>query len=186
MQAIGRVVILALLLSSCNYATSTTYRASEVGRPIETEQARVISARIVRIAGEANAVGPLAGGAVAATTTGAFTRGRNAGLLALLAGLVGAGAGYVAQAQLSNREGIEYVLEVPDGRTITLVQNRARNEPPIAAGTPILIQGSGRYARVIVDPTYAPPAPAPAPAPSPSGGAPSAALPAPAHLPAAA
>jgi hypothetical protein len=70
----------------------------------------------------------------------------------VLGGLVGAGIGYLSQQQLNNREGIEYVLEMDDGRTVTLVQNRADDEVPLADGTPVLVQVSGQYTRVIADP----------------------------------
>ena len=39
-----------------------------------------------------------------------------------------------------------------DGRTVTLVQNRAADEVPLADGTPVLVQVSGQYTRVIADP----------------------------------
>ena len=70
----------------------------------------------------------------------------------MLGGLIGAGIGYLSQQQLNNREGIEYVLEMDDGRTVTLVQNRADDEVPLADGTPVLVQVSGQYTRVIADP----------------------------------
>ena len=70
----------------------------------------------------------------------------------MLGGLIGAGIGYLSQQQLNDREGIEYVLEMDDGRTVTLVQNRADDEVPLADGTPVLVQVSGQYTRVIADP----------------------------------
>ena len=138
-----------LLLSGCSHPSSETYSAGDVGRTIETTEAQVISSRIVRVAGDTNAVGPLAGGALGAAGTGlVFDRG----LAAVIGGVVGAGAGYLAQQQASNREGIEYVLRMDDGRTVTLVQNRADEEQPLPDGTPVLVQISGQYTRVIADP----------------------------------
>jgi outer membrane lipoprotein SlyB len=138
-----------LLLSGCSHPSSETYSAADVGRTIETTEAQVVASRIVKVAGETNAVGPLAGGALGAAGTGLiFDRG----LAAVIGGVVGAGAGYLAQRQASNREGIEYVLRMDDGRTVTLVQNRADNEQPLPDGTPVLVQISGQYTRVIADP----------------------------------
>ena len=138
-----------LLLSGCSYPSSETYSAGDVGRTIETTEAQVISSRIVRVAGDTNAVGPLAGGALGAAGTGlVFDRG----LAAVIGSVVGAGAGYLAQQQASNREGVEYVLRMDDGRTVTLVQNRADEEQPLPDGTPVLVQISGQYTRVIADP----------------------------------
>lgn len=141
-----------MLLVGCSHASNTTYSGSDVGRTIETSEASVVASRIVNVTGETNALGPVAGGAAAAVTTGAFVGGKNAGLLAALAGLVGAGAGYVAQQQFNDREGIEYVLKMDDGRTVTLVQNRGDDELPIPNGTPVLVQISGQYTRIITDP----------------------------------
>jgi hypothetical protein len=53
---------------------------------------------------------------------------------------------------MNNRDGIEYVLQMDDGRTVTLVQNRADDEAPLPDGTPVLVQVSGQYTRVITDP----------------------------------
>jgi hypothetical protein len=39
-----------------------------------------------------------------------------------------------------------------DGRTVTLVQNRSTDEAPLPDGTPVLVQVSGQYTRVIADP----------------------------------
>lgn len=138
-----------LLLSACSHPSSETYSAGDVGRTIETTEAQVISSRIVQIAGDTNAVGPLAGGALGATGT-ALLFDRN--LAAVIGGVVGAGAGYLAQQEANDREGIEYVLRMDDGRTVTLVQNRAAEEQPLPDGTPVLVQISGQYTRVIADP----------------------------------
>ncbi len=70
----------------------------------------------------------------------------------MIGGVIGAGIGYLSQQKLNNREGIEYVLQMDDGRTVTLVQNRAADEAPLPAGTPVLVQVSGQYTRVIADP----------------------------------
>jgi len=153
MRAGAGLLMAALLLSGCSHPSSTTYETGDVGRTIETAQASVVSSRVVDIAGDSNAVGPLAGGAAGAAGSAiAFSGSGNTGLIAVLGGLVGAGAGYLAQKQLNNREGIEYVLQMDDGRTVTLVQNRAADEPPLADGTPVLVQVSGQYTRVIADP----------------------------------
>ncbi|MCU0895714.1 MAG: hypothetical protein MUD06_15665 [Rhodospirillales bacterium] len=53
----------------------------------------------------------------------------------------------------ATREGIEYIVRMNDGRTVTLVQNRQKAEQPLSDGTPVLVQISGRYTRVIPDPT---------------------------------
>jgi outer membrane lipoprotein SlyB len=153
MRALAGLLAAALVLAGCAHPSGTTYETADVGRTIETTQGSVVSSRPVKITGDVNAVGPLAGGAAGAAGSAlAFSSFSNTGLIAVLGGLLGAGGGYLAQKQLSNRDGIEYVLEMDDGRTVTLVQNREADEAPLPAGTPVLVQVSGQYTRVIPDP----------------------------------
>jgi outer membrane lipoprotein SlyB len=150
MRLASSLLVGALLLSGCSHPSSDTYSAADVGRTIETTEAQVIASRIVRVAGDTNAPwGPLAGGALGAAGTGLVF---DKGLAAVIGGVIGAGAGYLAQQQVNNREGIEYMLRMDDGRTVTLVQNRAAEEQPLPDGTPVLVQISGQYTRVIADP----------------------------------
>ena len=158
MKAATCVVLVPLVLTACSHPSSDTYDAVDVGRTIETIQASVVSSRNVEITGETNTVGPAAGGIGAAATTGAFVNGSGSGLLALLAGLVGAGAGYLIQENANDRDGIEYVLKMDDGRTVTLVQNKEDDEEALPDGSPVLVQLNGRYTRVIADPTVEDPA----------------------------
>jgi outer membrane lipoprotein SlyB len=150
MKAVAFSLVAALLLAGCAHPSGSTYEAGDVGRTIETAQASVVSSRVVKIAGDSNAVGPVAGGAVGAAGSALAFEG--SGLVAVIGGVLGAGAGYLAQRQLNNRDGIEYVLQMDDGRTVTLVQNRAADEAPLPDGTPVLVQVSGQYTRVIADP----------------------------------
>jgi hypothetical protein len=103
----------------------------------------------VQISGQTDVVGPAAGGILGAAGSGLIF---DKGWAAVIGGVLGAGVGYLTQQQLNEREGIEYVLRMNDGRTVTLVQNREGEEQPLADGTPVLVQISGQYTRVIEDP----------------------------------
>ena len=150
MRAVAFSLAAALLLVGCGHPSGSTYEAGDVGRAIETAQGSVVSSRVVKISGQPNAVGPVAGGALGAAGSALAFQG--SGLVAVIGGVLGAGVGYLTQQQLNNREGIEYVLQMDDGRTVTLVQNREDEEQPLADGTPVLVQVSGQYTRVIADP----------------------------------
>ena len=150
MRAGAFSLLAALLLVGCGHPSGSTYQAGDVGRTIETAQGSVVSSRVVKIAGDPNLVGPAAGGALGAAGSALAFQG--SGLVAVIGGVLGAGAGYLAQRQMNNRGGIEYVLQMDDGRTVTLVQNRANDEAPLPDGTPVLVQVSGQYTRVIADP----------------------------------
>ncbi len=153
MRATTCVVLVPLALAACSHPSSDTYDAGAVGRTIETAKASVVTSRVVEVTGETNLVGPAAGGVAAAATTGALVRGKGSGALQVLAGLIGAGAGYAIQKTANDREGIEYVLKMDDGRTVTLVQNREDEEEPLPNGSPVLVQLNGSYTRIIADPT---------------------------------
>jgi outer membrane lipoprotein SlyB len=150
MRAVAGLAAAALLVAGCAHPSSSTYDSGDVGRTIETAQGSVVSSRPVKISGDVNAVGPVAGGALGAAGSALAFEG--SGLVAVIGGVLGAGVGYLTQQQLNNREGIEYVLQMDDGRTVTLVQNRTSDEPPLPDGTPVLVQMSGQYTRVIADP----------------------------------
>jgi len=91
----------------------------------------------------------VAGGALGGAASGlAF----QSGWAAIIGAVVGAGVGYVAEQQMNNGEGTEYVVEMDDGRTVTIVQNKEEEKPPIADGTQVLVQYSGKYTRVLEDP----------------------------------
>jgi outer membrane lipoprotein SlyB len=155
------LVVLGLVLAGCTTSSSDTYSARDIGVPIETTQATVVASRMVEVKGEPGAIGPLAGGAAGATVAGvSIGSGSGSTIAAVLGGLLGAGAGYLAERQISSGEGIEYVLETEDGRTITLVQNREPEEQPLSDGTPVLIQVGSRYSRILPHPAADADAPA--------------------------
>lgn len=129
-----------LVLSGCAGYSSQTYQAGDVGTVIETTRGEIISSRLVEIEGTSTGKGLGVGflvGAVALGPLGAF---------------VGTAVGHHIEKQSSSGEGIEYIVDVEDDRTITLVQDREPEEPALPDGTPILMQVSYLYTRVIPDP----------------------------------
>lgn len=149
LAAVGLVM---LGLAACAHPTSEQYGTGDVGRIIDTGEGTVVAAKVVDIkGGENSGVGAVAGGALGATGAATVFGGDNSGKLAagIIGGILGAGAGYLAEQEASGREGIEYVIRTPDGRLVTLVQNRAPEEQPIASGTPVLIQYGRDYTRIV-------------------------------------
>jgi outer membrane lipoprotein SlyB len=145
---------MALMVSvaACSHPSSTTYGDSEVGQTIETTQGSVVSSRVVDVAGEPGFIGAGAGAAVGAAGGGLAVNGPASLLVAIVGGLVGAGMGYMAEKQMGDRDGIEYLLQMDDGRLVTLVQNREDDEQPLPNGTPVLVQLNGQYTRVMPHP----------------------------------
>jgi outer membrane lipoprotein SlyB len=152
MYRTGCCVALMVSVAACSHPSSTTYGDSEVGTTIETAQGSVVSSRVVDVAGEPGFIGAGAGAAVGAAGGGLAVNGPASLLVAIVGGLVGAGIGYMAEKQIGDRDGIEYILQMDDGRLVTLVQNREDDEQPLPDGTPVLVQLAGQYTRVMPHP----------------------------------
>ena len=152
MQRTVCCVALMVSVAACSHPSSTTYGDREVGHTIETAQGSVVSSRVVDVAGEPGFIGAGAGAAVGAAGGGLAVNGPASLLVAIVGGLVGAGIGYMSEKQLSDRDGIEYILQMDDGRLVTLVQNRQDDEEPLPNGTPVLVQLGGQYTRVTAHP----------------------------------
>jgi outer membrane lipoprotein SlyB len=110
-----------LALSACTNSTSGTYSGRDVGQVIETSEGTVVSSRLVEVRGGENSnTGALAGAAVGATTGAVVAKGQSASIAAgVIGGLIGAGAGYLIEESARSREGIEYVVQMDDGRVVT-------------------------------------------------------------------
>ena len=144
--------VMMMLAAGCATSSTDTYDDGDVGRILRTEKATVISSREIDIAGNPSAVGPIIGGAAGAAGAGFGFRDGNAGLAAVIGGLLGAGAGYLIEKQTLSGEGFEYVVEMPDGKVVTLVQNKESDSVPIADGTPVIVQFGRDYVRIVEEP----------------------------------
>jgi len=119
----GRLAGLAILalalggsLAACAPTnTNTTYTAGSIGMPAQLRYGTIVGMRPVQIAGSQSGLGAGAGavsGAVLGSTVGGDWRARTA--MGVLGGLVGAGAGYLAERGLTQGEAVEFVIR-PDG-----------------------------------------------------------------------
>lgn len=163
MRRLALVLVPIWLLGGCADSMST-YSRQDVGRMMEMTPGTVVSARPVTIKGERSGLGAVSGGAAGAAI-GYSTIGSGSGSTAagIVGGLLGAVLGSLAEEALTSRSGIEYTVQTDDGRMVTIVQNRAGDEKPIAPGTDVMIQWGGEYSRVIPQRPGTPPATAPGP-----------------------
>jgi len=153
------LVAASVLVVGCSHPSQTTYEGSEAGRIQNTKQATVVSVRDVQIkGGENTGLGAVAGGAAAGTVANAATKGDKRLPATVIAALAGAGLGYLIEDESRSRQGFEYVLRMPDGRLVTLVQNRTPKEQPIPAGEEVLIQQGRDFTRIVALPEGAKPA----------------------------
>ncbi len=141
------VLLVPVFLSACGSSGSDTYEADDVGKVLSTAEGTVISSREVEIEGKTGPIGAVAGGAAGGAAGYGLSSG--SGPITVLGALVGAGAGYLAESTFNDREGYEYVVQMDDGRVVTLVQNRDDDEQPIKDGEPVLVQYGDSYTRII-------------------------------------
>ncbi len=154
----ARVCALALLyfLAACSGPSRDVYKGSEVGQIQEVMEGRVVESRLINIeardSGTGSTVGGLAGGlGTLLSVSGGF------GLAAFLLGsAVGAVVGYIVEDAATDADGIEYILTLDDGRTVTVVQNRGDDEEPLPSGAEVFLQFGGNYTRVVERPQNMP------------------------------
>lgn len=134
-----------LLIGGCaRDISSNTYDARTLGSASETYPCVIVSWRKVKIEEgerlEDNKMGALAGGAVGGVIGNAFGGGRGRNITTVAGALTGAAAGAFAEKSLKSQEGIEYVVELKDGRMKSVVQ-----------GADVILR-SGQEALLIIDP----------------------------------
>ena len=149
-KAVTIPVALCLALSACAASDSSTYSRGDVGQVIETSQGRIISSRPVDIRdSEGGVIGAAAGGTAGGVVGSTIGHG-DKNTLATLAGVfIGAGLGYLAEREIRSDKGVEYLVEMDDGRVATIVQNQKAGDQTIPAGTPVLIQYGNEYTRLV-------------------------------------
>lgn len=147
-KTVALILVAGVAVSACTTSDDNTYSRRDVGQIIETTQGRVISSRNVEVQSENTPIGAAAGGAAGGVIGN--TVGSGAGnTLATVAGvLLGAGIGYLAERELRSNEGVEYLVEMEDGRTVTIVQN-SEEGIAIPDGSPVLIQFGAEYTRIV-------------------------------------
>lgn len=148
-SALALAGVLALALAGCADPTQNRYNYKDVGQATSVEFGTVVAKRDVEIIGENTGAGGLLG-AGAGTAAGAQF-GRGTGNLAATLGGLAAGAviGVLAEQAISDHSGIEYVVTLSNGKTVTIVQNKDEKDQPINPGDRVMVQVSGGYQRVL-------------------------------------
>jgi outer membrane lipoprotein SlyB len=149
MKRIIAALCVLSLLSACAHPSQNRYGFQDVGRATQVDYGRVVAVRQVEITGQNTGLGAAAG--MTAGMYGGAHIGNGSGQLgALLAGaIIGAVAGAAAEQAMADRQGVEYVIAIRKGKTVTIVQNIAKDDEPIRKGARVMIQTSGQYQRVL-------------------------------------
>jgi outer membrane lipoprotein SlyB len=144
------ILILILALSACApIHGQNRYNFSEAGQATEVIFGTVLRMRPVDIVGKNSGLGMTAG--MAAGSAAGYQIGNGNGQLAgLLAGmLVGGIAGHIAEQEMQNYKGYEYLVKLKGGKTITVVQNQQSGDVVFKKGDKVMVQSSGQYQRVM-------------------------------------
>jgi len=134
MNPFVRVMIVNLLsvtvlisLSACTpNINADHYTVSQAGQASRVETGTIVSKQLVQVSGDDNLVGTAAGaglGAVAGSTIGGGTRSNVAG--AIGGAIVGGLLGREVQKHVTSQTGVEYIVKLTNGQTISVVQGQS-------------------------------------------------------------
>lgn len=135
--------------------SSSNYTEANVGDVSTTYRGIIIASREVNVTGgdslSDNTTGILGGGALGALAGSQIGKGRGAVAGAVGLGLLGATAGAFAEKELKSQTGMEYTVELKNGKIKTVVQGP---EPRLSTGQRVLLQvNPGGRSRVVPDNT---------------------------------
>ena len=144
------LLIPILLLAACQQQPGqNSYRLAESGKATQIEYATILRAKEVKIIGEQTGVGTGVGGLVGGIAASNIGGGDGALLAAIGGAVIGGIMGSMAEQELQNTVGIEYILKV-DGekKAKSIVQNQHKDDVVFKKGDRVIIQLQGGYQRV--------------------------------------
>lgn len=150
-----KVVLVALAIGILGVAgcaarqSQNVYRYDEVGKSTAVSFGMIISSRIIDITGQNTGTGALVAGAAGAGAGSYLGNGSGSIWGAAAGALVGAAIGAAAEQAAADRQGIEYIVVLESGVTMTVVQEIGKNEAAIQAGDRVIVQNTGGYQRVL-------------------------------------
>jgi outer membrane lipoprotein SlyB len=142
--------LLALvMLTACAKPNQNTYGFQDVGQSTSVEFGTVISQREVEITGKNTGMGAIAGGSAGAIAGASMGQG-NGSLAAALAGvIIGGIIASQAEQAMQDSQGVEYIITLKSGKTVTIVQYIGKDDKPIRNGARVMVQQNGQYQRVL-------------------------------------
>lgn len=125
------------------------YNASDAGQSTEIEFAKVVKVKEVAIQDRDTGTGAAAG--MAAGGVAGYQVGNGNGQLAGLIGgmIIGGIAGHLAEQELGNQKGYEYVVVTEHKKTKSIVQYQKPEDVVFKKGDRVMIQTSGTFQRVM-------------------------------------
>jgi outer membrane lipoprotein SlyB len=150
-KIIVMIVITSMLVGCANNQGQNRYNASEAGKAVEVEYAKVLSVKKVAITGENTGIGGVAGGLAGGIAAGGNMGQGGGALIAAIAGaVIGGVVGSIAEQELQNTVGYEYRIKV-DGekKAKSIVQNQHKDDVVFKKGDRVIVQLQGDYQRIV-------------------------------------
>ncbi|MCD6055395.1 MAG: pcp [Gammaproteobacteria bacterium] len=154
-----------LLLTGCMSSTNPdTYNANDAGMAAIVQHGIITDIRAVKLEGS-KVGGPV--GAAAGGIGGSYIGGdtRTSMLGALGGAVIGGVAGHYAGQAMTSRDGLQYIIQTTNKKTIAVVQGK---EPVLFKGQHVLILTDKNKTRVIADDDYPMPQTTPSTSTTPS------------------
>jgi len=121
------IILSLFLLTGCvRNLSPDLYSSIGVGEAALTYSGRVKSVRLVTVREPQNGAGAVAGGIIGAHAGSAVGRGSGSGWSGLAGAIAGAVAGAGVERNITRQKALEYVVQLDDGRMMTVVQGVGR------------------------------------------------------------
>lgn len=150
-KTLSLIACIACFTSCAREISSNVYSADHVGEASTTYPGVIIHARQVSVQEnerlQENGLGIIGGGAAGALAGSQFGKGSGNTIATIGGALAGATAGAFAEKALKTQNGVEYVVQLDNGQSMTVVQGPA---PAFSAGQNVyVIVGQKGRSRVI-------------------------------------
>lgn len=145
-----------LLLGGCAKNLSPDdYSESDAGAAVETYRGTILSVRTIKVKGgdrlEDNKIGLIGGGLAGGILGSQLGKGRGSSVGAIAGVAAGALGGSMLEQKMKTQDGLEYTVQLTNGRILSVVQNMG---VPMTAGQKVLVLVNPRgRSRVIPDQT---------------------------------
>ena len=145
----GVVVLVVLSLAACGTPEQESYFVEESRTLYEVAAGEVVTSRPVNIRERNRGIGITAGGLAGGFSGGLALGGQLGPAGSLVGGVVGAAIGFFVEEAINGDDGIEYLVTLEDGRTVTVVQIREDDEEVLSPGADVYIQQTWNSIRVV-------------------------------------
>lgn len=119
--------------------------------PPAIDRGIVLAAQPVDMADENLGVGGVVGAVGGGVAGGQIGRASGQVAAVVVGAVAGEIAGTAAESALQDKSGLQYTLRLDDGRVVTIVQHRDRQDPVLASGQRVMVSTSGRKQRVVAE-----------------------------------